>query len=239
MAKSAEAAAALLNDPVAFMRVNLVSVQVVAASGLQSFCLDDSLGEARLPNGAVIRGYYLMPGDGGAGCFTAYWCRYEAEQTHSVVVGSAADLMFTATMNGCTLGIGSRNNTGNRLISHANSSGATVNFIHDTVEQRHVGALAAMLVSRSHQQYQQRLAVQAAHTGPVTLVEPSMYRRDANEQEILDSTTFGVRDAAADDWGFYVQKQGDTGQHLLLVGVGFVGGAQPQVQGLGGWCAIL
>src|SRR3954454_1999905 len=52
--------------------------------------------------------------------FEAYWCLYEEDKTLGVVVGADAKYMFTETMNGCSLGVGSKNSEGERYVAHAN-----------------------------------------------------------------------------------------------------------------------
>jgi hypothetical protein len=120
MPNNASAVASLVSDPLAFMQRNFVHVNYGSAnSGLKQFTLNDDFGrhgKAKLPNDSLIDGYYLEEGDGGAASFQAYWCAYEESTVHSITVGSQADLMFTATMDGCSLGVGSRTDTGDRLV---------------------------------------------------------------------------------------------------------------------------
>lgn len=230
MAKNPTAVAALLKSPLTFMRSNFVRVNFVDTRGLHSFTLDDSLGAAQLPDGTLIPGHYLVAGDGGSGCFTAYWCPYAPSELHSVIVGPAADLMFTANMSGCSLGVGSRTQTGHRLVSHANCM-RTFDVIYDSLVARGTQHAVALLIARSHQQYTQRLALQfrMRNDAGMTTIEPPTYRRDDLEpREVLESTTFGVRDSDANDWAFYVQKQDVSQFNPVLVAVAFAGGAEPE-----------
>jgi hypothetical protein len=49
-----------------------------------------------------------------------YWCPYRAEDCLGTMVGNEADYMFTATMNGCSFGVGSATSDGSRAVYHAN-----------------------------------------------------------------------------------------------------------------------
>ena len=228
MAKDVLAGTNLLSSTLDFMSSNLVvTVSTGLPKGVHSFMLDDSLGEAHASDGSIIQGYYLMPGDKSEGCFDAYWCPYVPSSIRSVVVGKDARLMFTATMDGCSLGVGSRTQNGERLVSHSNEMGA-VDFIYDTLEARGKGH-AALMVARSHQQYlqQQRLATRQSGDAGMTIVDPTKYRRDAEGKEVLKSTTFGVKNPDGQDWGFYAHQYDDSKFFPVLIGVAFVAGARP------------
>jgi hypothetical protein len=235
MAKNAAAGDELNRRPLSFMRTNLVVPLLTAPSGLRSFMLDDRLGECRLADGTPCQGYYLLPGDGAAGCFDAYWCHYAENAIYGVTVGPHAKLMFTADMTGCSLGVGSRTNTGHQFVTHSNCM-AIGNLISDLYGQDN-GPTMQLLVQRATQQFAQRVSIQQAHGGDVGLqtIEPPSYRRDPIEPtQTLDSTTFGIRDTNRNEWAYYVQKRGDTGAHTELVAVAFVAGIAPAPVNQGG-----
>ena len=54
----------------------------------------------------------------------AYWCPYSDDKTYGVVLKDVADYMFTAEMDGCSFGVGSRGRDGSRLVYHANVHGS-------------------------------------------------------------------------------------------------------------------
>jgi len=227
MPKNVAAGTAFTNAPLVFMQGNLVAVQVHAPRGRHSFMLDDSAGHARNAAGALIPAYYLMPGDGGHGCFEAYWCPYEPSGIRSVVVGSAAQFMFTATMAGCTLGVGSRTAAGERLVSHANAM-ATVDFMYGD-NPNALSDFQMALVRARQQAVQKGLVLRRQRVGGqpdpgLTLIEPKNYRADAAGNQTLSSTTFGLRNEGTDDWGFYTQKYDPNSNPETLIGVMFVAG---------------
>jgi hypothetical protein len=248
MAKDIEAAAKLTASPqktLEFMRKNLVVVTGNPVrplrSGVQSFMLDNGLGGARLPNGKAINGYYLRPGDGSAGCFDAYWCACEADLTGSVVVGRLASLMFTVTMDGCSLGVGSLTKNGERLFSHSNAR--SIGYYTYALLEGQGEARAALAATRHLQQDAQEQQIrqefkekaQFAGHGQVTIIDPPMYRQNSEGQQVLSSTTFGVRDSG--DWSVYVHKYDLSKDPPVLIGVAFVAGKQPDEQS--SFCALM
>ena len=55
--------------------------------------------------------------------FNAYICSYGQHMTFGVTLGKAANLMVTAQMDGCSLGVGSAASDGSRLVYHSNAGG--------------------------------------------------------------------------------------------------------------------
>jgi hypothetical protein len=252
MSGSANAIAALLKDPVSFMQSNLIMINFAGPSGQYSMTLVDYGWPVTLPNGQQGNGYFLSPGN-GPHCFDAFWCNYVSDTTHSVTVGPGhIKLMFTANMDGCSVGVGSPTLTKHRLISHSNSMQVGI-LVGQNMQAR--GALMChimgrnfqtlpgnhpqvnAIVARSHQQYAQRFDIQQHHGGDPGLetIEPQDYRRDSTGKETLSSTTFGVKDDN-DDWAFYVQKRGFSGKTPILAGLVFVAGDQPPARG--GGCVL-
>jgi hypothetical protein len=54
--------------------------------------------------------------------FEAYWLAYEDNKSKRAVLGTAARFMFTANMDGCSFGFGSKTGTGEVLVAHANAA---------------------------------------------------------------------------------------------------------------------
>lgn len=233
----AEAVAWLKRAPLDFMQNNLVMPMLHAPSGRISVTLQRQ-GNARNSVGAIIPCYLLLPATDEA-AVDAYWCQYSEDKTYSVVVGSAANLMFTADMNGCSLGVGSRTTNGERLVTHANCQtiGELITGFADIP-----GAASQLAVTRMMQQFFQQLSLQQAQGSDPGLatVDPPLYRHDSSvPDQRLSSTTFGIRDAATNTWAFYVQKRGDTGTHELLVAVLFVAGDPPPAPNPSkSWCVL-
>jgi hypothetical protein len=246
MGKSATAAEALIRNPLLFMRNNLVVIGYGDISGKTKLFLDDAQGDVWNASRTLeLPGYFLKGGDDGPGCFDAFWCQYEENKTFSVVVGPDADVMFTATMTGCSLGVGSRTESGHRLVSHANCArvGVSVNSELQDSEPE-----IRLVKAREAQQNAQLESLQETHEGDsgLQIVDPSKYRRDPNWQPIdlkpnlqeLSSTTFGVRDKKTNDWAFYVQKYW-VGKKPRLIGVVFVAGVRPYNWAVDSACVLL
>jgi hypothetical protein len=113
--------------------------------------------------------------------FKAYFCPYAENDTLGTVIGSKADYMFTTAMDGCTMGIGSANSEGGRLIFHSNlaklGEGGQASGQATTLKLTMGASLEAMF-------------------------EPKDYRYEYGVSSLL-STTFGVR--AGKSWSFYAQ----------------------------------
>lgn len=132
--------------------------------------------------------YQIIPASKpGPGTIRAYWCPYAQNNTLGVMVGGAADFMFTATMDGCTLGVGSTNADGSCMVYHANN--ASFGSATDKTSQGEAQAttLNLMFGASPHTQY-----------GPLD------YRVEAGQYH-LSSTTFGVRARDTGKWHFYSQ----------------------------------
>lgn len=54
------------------------------------------------------------------GYFQAYWCPYEREETKFAIIGTGADFAFTATITGCSIGLGHETAGGDKLVIHSN-----------------------------------------------------------------------------------------------------------------------
>lgn len=73
------------------------------------------------PNGKV---YYLTTDVTGCDLSSKipiFWLGYKDNETVRGMLDNNSKLMFTANMDGCTLGVGSQNGLGGCLVSHANS----------------------------------------------------------------------------------------------------------------------
>ncbi|WP_156361717.1 hypothetical protein [Sphingomonas sp. Leaf343] len=114
--------------------------------------------------------------------FKAYFCSYEPGAVFGTTVGAKADFMFTAQMDGCSLGVGHKTSSGTRLVYHANKGGNAGRQQDDLNEK--MGANQAAVLS------------------------PKDYRVEANEGH-LASTTMGIRTASTNDWNFYAQIYAD------------------------------
>jgi hypothetical protein len=110
--------------------------------------------------------------------FKAYFCPYQQNNILGTTISKGADYMFTATMDGCSLGIGAAATDGSRLIYHDNRGG-------QAEDQR---TELGLVMGASLQ----------------SVIEPKDYRFEMG-QGVLKSTTFGLRLATNNKWSFHTQ----------------------------------
>ncbi|WP_347986347.1 hypothetical protein [Methylomonas sp. AM2-LC] len=204
-----------LIDPIDFMKNNLVvphHAQIgsnQADSGIHTMCLVKSSVPAR-QNGKDVDKWILMkyssrinPATLG-GVFEAYWCPYSQNQTLTCVLNTESRYMFTATMDGCSFGIGSQTGDGACRVAHANESGFGLK--HENI----FGMDGARQFQRSEQE--QRLKHQLGNN--IQVINPLNYMADFDGALELKSTTFGYRKAMT--WEFYTQKYWKNGGTFFL-----------------------
>jgi len=124
--------------------------------------------------------YSLVPtGRGGTGMVEVYWCPYKDNTLCNTTVGNAANLMFTAGMNGCTFGIGSATPDGTRRVAHIN------------------------LKTQQNMREKQRFMMGQLKYDD-GLVDPDIYMLEGNDPVIV--TVVGVRNPKTSQWAFYYQR---------------------------------
>jgi len=204
-----------LIDPIDFLEKNLVipnhgnigSTQ--GDSGIRTMCLVRSPNPARKLGQNVDRWFLglhdprIAPDRIGA-IFDAYWCPYSQNQTLTCMLGLDSPYMFTATMDGCSFGIGHQPGGGVCRVAHANEGTFGAN------REEMYGLDGARQFQRSEQQ--KRLA-HAVGDG-VNVISPLDYMADIDGAMELKSTTFGYRDGG--DWKFYTQKYWRNGNTYFL-----------------------
>jgi hypothetical protein len=116
--------------------------------------------------------------------FKAYFCFYEPDEFHMLVVDRYADLMFTPRMDGCSFGVGSATDTGARLVGHVN-----VSRTENTAE------------GQRQQTRTQKEMLREAMPG-ASIMSPKQYMPFGSGQA---GTTVGVRDPGSGQWSFYTQ----------------------------------
>lgn len=116
--------------------------------------------------------------------FKAYFCFYEADEFHMLVVDRSADLMFTPRMDGCSFGVGSATDTGARLVGHVN-----VSRTENTPE------------GQRQQTRTQKEMLREAMPG-ASIMSPKQYMPFGSGQA---GTTVGVRSRDSGQWSFYTQ----------------------------------
>jgi hypothetical protein len=149
-------------------------------------------------HGAVIPIYSLSrpaPNDPPGQSFFAYWCPYAQNKTFSVTLGNGAKFMFTATMDGCSFGVGSPGGPGTVRVGHANTAA-----LGAALEE------AGLDVARQQQALGQRNALWAElGSSNLSIIGPGQYRNDHDGAAVLTSTTFGWHDLGK-PWVFFTQR---------------------------------
>ncbi|MDX8130257.1 hypothetical protein QLH52_23405 [Methylomonas sp. OY6] len=115
----------------------------------------------------------------------AYWCPYEDDAMHSIMVGAGADFMFTSNMDGCSFGVGSATPTGDRRVAHINlRSQPNSHNLQD-------GTLAVQSLTDHH-------------------VKPDRYMKSSRTPGSIPgeikATTIGIRNTATGAWSFHYQQ---------------------------------
>ena len=125
---------------------------------------------------------------GDAEAFMAYWCPYTNQQTRYTTLSGNADFMFTATMDGCSFGIGSRTPDGTCLVSHSNQNQFETPDSKDEMISKQKGALRGLLGSKAK------------------LFQPKDYRSVGTFKKThgVSAATFGVCENKK--WKFYAHR---------------------------------
>ena len=126
----------------------------------------------------------------------AYYCPYAPNDGRATQLGNAADYVFTPTMDGCTVGLGSYDGAGGRRMIHQNSanSGAALGTAEATPESR-----------AQQRKMQSNIVRSKLHDLNAPLIEPTQYQTwDANGPIMgeIKTTTWGQHTANT-DWTFF------------------------------------
>lgn len=133
-----------------------------------------------------------QPGD--AASFHAYICPYKDNRFKAKFLDSAADVMFTGDMDGCSFGVGMANAQGGVRVGHVNAKdSATGDQFHPNYTQQ-----------RADQA--NRLATENLTRG---MVDPDRYRDGAPAGGEFKAVTIGLRINRA--WRFYYQHHSTDG----------------------------
>lgn len=117
---------------------------------------------------------------------TAYYCNYSPDVATRLVVGQAADFMFTANMNGCTFLVGHTN--GQYIVSHSNAA-ETGYTVYQNTGSRKWGRLIQKVIQEVR--------------GKKILQIPNPKIKHSCS---LDSTTVvGIRNITTGSWQFWRQ----------------------------------
>lgn len=177
--------------PLKFLESNLILpgfAELAVESGVIKFGFQKHKQAIASQLGHAIDVYILVPAaasDDGKS-FDSYWCPYRQNDLCSTTLGSGANFMFTATMDGCTFGVGSPSPDGAVLVMHANASDYGKESIENQAE-----------VQRT------QISLTAGAT-PMKMLAPKDYRIEMG-MGTLSSTTIGIRNTGDGKWSFYSQ----------------------------------
>lgn len=120
--------------------------------------------------------------------FMGYWCPYEINKTRYVTLTGTADYMFTATMDGCSFGIGTPASDGSITVSHSNSAQDDTKTSHQPMIDAQKRKLRSLLGKSSK------------------IFDPSDYRTRGffNKKSDISAMTFAIRDGKK--WKFYAHR---------------------------------
>ncbi len=213
------------NDPVdsftahprTFMRTNIILVGGITAeqaTGMifttpqEIYMLGQSpklrlglveLGGDQIDNkpGGKVYGLYACSSPDQKG-FEAFFCPYKQDKAFFVQLSSTARFMFTATMDGCTFGVGSQSGGGNANVGHVNFGKVALDWGPEQGPER---------------QIKTQLNVVNDRLGSTSKkIQPEDYR---GAQGDTYSTTVG-RLASDGMWHFYTLRYQKTGAHRYL-----------------------
>ena len=145
----------------------------------------------------------------------AYICEYSVGAINYLALGNAANFCFTAGMNGCTFGIGSKAKDGTVLVSHANATGQIKAAIQqaDAKLGRNIGVNQQLGLQSEHQldMILKTHAAQPNQTG-LSVMSPGMYRIDGKTA----ATTVGYRTNG--EWQFCFQSRRTDSNIASIIG---------------------
>ncbi|MGH7067307.1 MAG: hypothetical protein ACREFO_04170 [Acetobacteraceae bacterium] len=130
--------------------------------------------------------------EGDPSAFLTWICNYEGNKVHYQTLTSERKFCFTATMNGCTFGIGSPTREGALIVSHANQKVDSNDIVDQSLEQATMTRKG--LPEGSH------------------LFQPQSY--EFGPKRLVNTTLFGVYINRG--WEFWFQQYSGFGSNLRL-----------------------
>lgn len=128
--------------------------------------------------------------------FYAYYCPYVQNGIQSIRVGQLLDYFFTAPLNGCSLGFGIPDETGTRVIAHANS----IDAVPALVEEQH-----GIATARAQQAQHQAMRISGLMPVHEKIIHPSDYGQLPDDINPLVTTLIGIRNTRTGTWEFIRQ----------------------------------
>lgn len=179
-------------DPVTFMRTHVVRCQFIDGSSGISQSRPMVVTIRQIPNATVVgsrtgKVFHLSTNCAGmsrAEKMPIFWLGYAENTASRLMLTDRASMMFTALMNGCTLGVGSQAGDGGCLVSHAN--------------EKQLGGGEAQ---RAGQETQLRGVF--GDQG-FRMIQPASYRMTSTGAATFQATNFGILNGGT--WSFYTHK---------------------------------
>lgn len=204
-----------LSDPVGFMQDNLVVPhhegigKAQADAGVHTLALVKHASKAKqlgkeIDRWVLMKNYRRMNPSKIGAVFQAYWCPYDQNHTFSCQLGLDAPYMFTATMDGCSFGVGNQAGDGSCHVAHSNEAGFGAS------REAQFGMSGARQFQRGEQA--NRLTHRLGQG--IDIIDPTHYMADLDQELVLKSTTFGIR--AGNQWQFFTQKYWINGTTIYL-----------------------
>jgi len=198
------------NDPKAFMETHVVYVIVPKETeGLIDVTVDERP-NSTVTNNQAARVFRLrLARKEDPVSIPAYFCPYEQNSVKATTLGNLALWMFTPTMDGCTLGIGSQGDgaNGSVRVCHVNMANAG-----KAIESEGIAA------GRAQQAKLQRNVALSKVGMTGTVIEPTSYMTEGTTGYVLKSTTFGTHPLER-AWSFYTLRYRYAGNSFFHGGV--------------------
>lgn len=179
-------------DPVTFMTTHVVRCQFIDGSaGISTsrpmVVTIKQIDEARVVGSKTGRVFHLSAACAGIGIAEKrpiFWLGYVDNTATRCMLNNRAPMMFTANMNGCTLGIGSQAGDGGCLVSHANLKNAEGGEAQRAGQEQQLNGIFADQGFR--------------------MVQPSSYRLTSANAARFQATNFGINTDGR--WTFYTHR---------------------------------
>lgn len=182
-----------INDPWKFLKDHLVvmGMEGYGAAGVKWFKLEKMPKSQAYVSSTIFNiksDVFLLKGHiagATAGYFQAYWVPYEREETKFGMVSTAAPFAFTATITGCSIGLGHETATGDKLVIHSNHGSTPA--VGQTVAQTQEADIRALGGATIHKVF-----------------GPANYRLDSSGTSRYTGTVVGYRGSGR--WVFKTQR---------------------------------
>jgi hypothetical protein len=198
------------NDPKAFMETHVVYVIVPKETeGTVDVTIDERPNSivTNNPNAGVFRLRLARKTDPVS--IPAYFCPYEQNDIKGTMLGNRALWMFTPTMDGCTLGVGSQGTGGDGAVRVCH-----VNMARSGTAIESLG----IDVGRAQQAKLQRNVALSDVGMDGTVIEPMTYMTEGTTPYALKATTFGTHPLNR-PWSFYTLRYRYAGNSFFHGGV--------------------